>query len=735
MNHIKHITLALLLLANTFCLAQKLTLNELHTISTNKNWETSNKYLLAKGWEFYNSSAGDDVSYNTISWAFQKSRIDDTKANGWFYIYTYQDMPNKIIYRFRQKEYYKSLIQQIHGAGYKLEGEEIEDKLVVATYKNPKYTLEMSYERVEDDDYSYSGSYTVYNLTVYKKGGVYDPNNGKKYDYDEDGSIASSYFLKDGKMDGEITLFNPNGTIRKTTFMKSGIENGLSTEYIYSDEDNDSIATVIGKIKGQIIDGKKNGKWESIAMKDYVEYPLNFENYTNDIKNGPFREVIKDSIFYGTYSNDLLEGNYTIYKDIKKMLIGGFAETDSLKLKKICIGNFKNNKRHGLWKNYDFSGTLISEGNYADNLKIGKWKYYYQNYIDKDGKDTPYSGKLYLEENYQDGKLEGESNQYSLLENEEVPCNNNESAPCFSLTYTPVTLRMNYKNGKLDGDYEFLEENGEILQKGLYENGYETGRWILQNKSSILNSNEYTFEYGNFAYGKRTGNWERKDKNNVLISTYTMNNDELNGDYILYANDKPIEKRHFTNDQFDGFTILDANQVPVVQYELTNITTSKYDCKKTEKLNTGTKIQTYQIVLTVKDTINPFSFNKDFEKLPDYLKKLNGRYQFKNANDQLMEEGDYYSNNKGGTWTTNHWEQNVRTVYMYSRYGNIENEYYHNIKKDEPFSGEFIYINEDRTMYEERKIKDGKRNGTTRYKDANDKTLKKESYKDGILKE
>ena len=31
--------------------------------------------------------------------------------------------------------------------------------------------------------------------------------------------------------------------------------------------------------------------------------------------------------------------------------------------------------------------------------------------------------------------------------------------------------------------------------------------------------------------------------------------------------------------------------------------------------------------------------------------------------------------------------------------------------------------------------KNGVRNGTTRYKDANDKTIKKESYKDGILKE
>ena len=128
--------------------AQKISLAELHTICTNKNWETSNKYLISKGWDFYNSSVGDDEHYNTISWSFEKSRIDDAKASGWFYIYTYDGLPNKVIYRFRQKEYYRSLIQQIQAAAYKLEGEEINENTVVATYKNPKYIIELSYERV-----------------------------------------------------------------------------------------------------------------------------------------------------------------------------------------------------------------------------------------------------------------------------------------------------------------------------------------------------------------------------------------------------------------------------------------------------------------------------------------------------------------------------------------------------------------------------------------------------------
>ena len=48
---------------------------------------------------------------------------------------------------------------------------------------------------------------------------------------------------------------------------------------------------------------------------------------------------------------------------------------------------------------------------------------------------------------------------------------------------------------------------------------------------------------------------------------------------------------------------------------------------------------------------------------------------------------------------------------------------------------EEIILKAEDGSYEERKIKDGVRNGTTRYKDANDKTIKMESYKDGVLKE
>ena len=89
--------------------AQKITFAELHAMSSNKNWETSNKFLLSKGWEYYDSQTGDDEHYNIITWSYEKSYTDDKIANGWIYIYSYDGLPNKVMYRFRKKEYYTTI--------------------------------------------------------------------------------------------------------------------------------------------------------------------------------------------------------------------------------------------------------------------------------------------------------------------------------------------------------------------------------------------------------------------------------------------------------------------------------------------------------------------------------------------------------------------------------------------------------------------------------------------------
>ncbi len=151
---------------------QRITLNELQVFCNNKSWETTNKTLLAQKWDYYDSKQGDDEHYNIINWAHGRNLYDDSKATAWLYLSSYDGLPNKVLYRFRQKEYYNAIQSQIKSNGYKLTSENIFDSKVTVTYENSNYYLQLAYtrEEVSDDSYySNSKTYTVYEVTVYKK--------------------------------------------------------------------------------------------------------------------------------------------------------------------------------------------------------------------------------------------------------------------------------------------------------------------------------------------------------------------------------------------------------------------------------------------------------------------------------------------------------------------------------------------------------------------------------------
>ena len=57
------------------------------------------------------------------------------------------------------------------------------------------------------------------------------------------------------------------------------------------------------------------------------------------------------------------------------------------------IGNYKNGKQEGEWKNYYENGKLAAIENYKNGKKEGEWKYYRKN------------GKLKKIGNYKNGKL------------------------------------------------------------------------------------------------------------------------------------------------------------------------------------------------------------------------------------------------------------------------------------------------------------------------------------------
>jgi antitoxin component YwqK of YwqJK toxin-antitoxin module len=226
------VTLGLILFLSINSFGQKLSLTDLQSISNKTNWEYVNQYLMNKGWEYYDSEKGNSTKYSTITWSYNKSSYND-EANAWFYLYTYEGLPNKISYSVFNKPSYTIIQNSLSAKGYKLTGSKIEDNEIISTYTNSKFILEITTEkRDKKEEYTYRNeSVTAYGFLLIKKSGVYDPDNGKKTDYYYGDVKQSEYSLKNGKLNGKLISYYSNGNTKKTGTYLNGEESGAFKEY------------------------------------------------------------------------------------------------------------------------------------------------------------------------------------------------------------------------------------------------------------------------------------------------------------------------------------------------------------------------------------------------------------------------------------------------------------------------------------------------------------------------
>lgn len=782
--------LTLTFLTSLSVFGQKLTLTDLTTLCSKRNWEDVNQGLLAKKWTYYDSEKGSTYKYSTITWSFNKDYYSE-KAQAWFYLYTYEGYPNKISYSVFNKESYSIIQNSIASAGFKLVNSEIEDNEIISTYANANYTLKVSTEkRDKSDDYSWeSKSLTAYNFTLIKKAGIYDPDNGKKTDYYYDGTVKAEYTLTNGKINGTLKVYNENGTIKRTGNFTNGLENGLFKEYdesgnleaeytmtngkkngvlkIYEDgklsysntfkDDskngqhieyyyNDETGKLQLKQIGDYLNDEKNGTWKLFFIEDNnTEKLLMFENYTRDIKNGAFQDIKGDSLIIGSYRNDLLNGEYKVYLDVSRMLLGGVIRTDTAKLTLLTEGSYYEDEKTGYWKNYDLTNTLRSEGRFSNGQEIGEWKYYYTSWSDDKGGSQPYSKQLYLITNYSNGKLDGKSTRYSYLEEEEFPCseideNKNPLDTCKRFVYQKVFETTFYKNDKRNGPFELRDSINGVIAKGNFKDDLKDGEWLHRYLDKDFEEKPYfIYQKGNYTNDKRNGNWIQYYTEGKISETFNYKNGDLHGEFIAWNNqNKPREKKQFNLGKLTELITYDSLGVnPQNKYEIFEEKYNSYKCRRTEYLESGYTVQEYW--LKKDKEIDHHWFELTFliaidKKLSDGTTGYkDGEFKLFNSNNQPFITGKYYKEDRIGLWTFYYYDQKVKIESNFTQDKRADEKYL--TLNGEPFSGEFIYYDNENGIKEERKIKDGLRNGKTTYIDLKtNKTIKKENYKNGELK-
>ncbi len=199
--------------------------------------------------------------------------------------------------------------------------------------------------------------------------------------------------------------------------------------------------------------GERIGVWEKFYENKRIRYHGQF-------KNGKEVGVFK---YYSPVSSDFPMVLKTFKPNSDEALVQHFT----LKGLPESEGKMKGKERIGKWVYYHKDGkTILIEENYKNNVLNGEFKVFYED------------GKLTKLAHFKDGKLHGNSKKYSpksiLIED------------------------VNYVNGELHGFAAFYEDNGNLKQKGMYEEDLKVGPWEF-------------FEDGELSETKEIKVWEEKD--------------------------------------------------------------------------------------------------------------------------------------------------------------------------------------------------------------------------------
>lgn len=774
-------TILLFLIVTQVAIGQSLSLSDIENICSKSNWENVNQFLMNKNWEYYESEKGDTDKYSTITWSYNKSYNDVAEA--WFYLYTYEGFPSKISYSVFNKPSYTAIRNSLSSKGYKLKNSEIEDDELISIYTNSKYSLTITTQKREkENDFGADKSITAYKFLLVLKSSVYDPDNGRKTSYHPNGEKKAEYTLVNGKINGPSKIFNENGQLIKTGTYKNGLANGSFTEFeedgfkiyeyrrvnglkngkVISYEDkkvsytsyyvddilngerieyyyNQDTERLYAKVIGNYLNGEKNGLWKTIFIdENNVETVLDKVTFKNGIKYGNAQEVDGDSLILSKYANDEYNGDFKIYHDLKRALMGGVIETDTTKLTLLTDGQYDQGSKIGYWKYYHITGGLDKEGAYINDGRDGEWKYYHPTYFNvKNDKPEDYSEKLFLTETYRNDKLNGISKRFSYLNREEIKCNeldkeNQSTDTCYKRVYEKVMETVSYKNNLPDGPYEKRNSSNIITEKGNYKNGVKEGKWYLLFDEIEDNGqmSQYYME-GSLKNDVLEGEWIVGSEKGIIDRTINFKGGEFHGKQTeWYSENKPKRINMFDSGDFEELIVFDnTGNYPEAKFEILHKGFNGYKCRYTKWTTLGSESQVYWV--NDEEDINEKDFDLQFfQNIENGKAYKNGEFLLKLPSTEPLIEGLYSEGVKADKWTYYYYSQNVKLDYDY----HSSKEKYYTLD-NKPYSGDFVLTDDEKESKEIRSIKDGVRNGKTEIMDlSSGRTIKKVRYKDGLIR-
>ena len=550
----KLLIFALLLSVSYVVKTQELLLSELQKLCDSQKFGTGNSLLVNKGWEYHDSSK-ELGKGSIITYAHSKSYSDTDRAAAWLYLYAEDNIVEKVVYLSTETAY-KNIIDALETLKYKYVNNEINNQSIETTYRNASFTLIIQTE-TEKRPYS-DATFVKHMITLIKKKGAYDKDNGSKTVFLDDGGYAK-YTLVDGVIEGEVKLFYDGGNLKEVFYLKNGERNG-NNKYYY---ENGNL-----ELDGNYLNGELHGILKAYFPDGVIKEE---RNYKNGKKSGVAKEYYEDGQLFAetNYLNDELHGLVKLhYPD-------GKLESETY---------YKNGKLNGKCKIYFENGLLKEERNYLDGNLDGK-----QILCCYDDESMELLGRTYLY--FNNGKMTNQKD-YLLDKGKEVLLtdvkydeNEEKHGECIEINEESKQLiYANYIHGELDGLCEVYVEfffgvvpstsdksKLILVEKGEYSEGEKHGYW---EEGSLIYK-----ETGNYNNGKRTGVWKTfthyshgevdKETGNIslgylgqgvdtpadslvlwLETTYRYG--AKNGKEIQYQDGEKIAEREYTADKLNG---------------------------------------------------------------------------------------------------------------------------------------------------------------------------------------
>ncbi|MBP5369646.1 MAG: hypothetical protein J6Z01_14470 [Bacteroidales bacterium] len=775
----KYILAILSLLLSTYAAAQNLTLAELQNLCKLSNWETGTNTLTRKGWEYHDSKRGNTNDYSTISYSYGKDDWSNEYASAWFKFYTYNNRVECIDYQPTDNAY-KNIKASLAANGYKQTNSKIEDNSISTYYANPSFVLII--ETTTQERRYGSGTIVSYMITLIRKGGIYDYDNGEKVDYyDGTSTVKTRYTLKDGKRNGKaysysengnlkgefvylngvlsgaFKVYHPNGNVAVSGTLLNGEKNGLITEY---DEYGDKESEIYYK------NGKRDGKATGYNSEGRVSKTL---YYTNDEPNGAYNEYYYDNNgemniqYFGKYANGNQEGRWetkalidgtwiTItYQTYYNGILNGAAKIWTPGCDSIVYCNYNNGKLDGKYQEkvgLFGSGNLFNEENlyiltdgyYSNGKKSGYWKY---NTIlmqplaegkyeddDKEGVWKYYYINCHLDRiaNYHWGKLHGKFIKYK----KQIALNSfyNSTTNSNETIKDSIDYICYYSYDELNGHFEKHDNDGNIIAEGDFSNNLRNGRW------TEIDTADGTKWMSNFSNGKLDGVCERFTPSLGKTHTYNYKNGIFDGRQVWYQlrSNSPFVESEFKNGHLQKQTVYKEDKTKSSDFKLTKEGTTSFNgiiinyYSKKDNSEIGKIVENYYFNIHPDSILSrPFIIISNVDN-----KQRNGKMQVFDHQNQIVVDGTYTYGKQSGNWICTFYDQNL--YYIINHDNEDEPWLFNTLGSDTPYSGKFTRPETKggtkvTAVY---KIKKSLIEEIVYTDPTTGKTLKKEKYKEGL---